>query len=112
MYLGMMSIFVYLNFHTLASLFMCVFTTHCLCLCLCVFSLLREELMTSGASGVNMADDKKVDILLQRDQTIAEVVPMWSCYKFHLYPETQLVLYHMIVLILQSDWINFSQHAD
>jgi hypothetical protein len=28
--------------------------------------------MTSGASGVNMADDKKVDILLQRDQTIAE----------------------------------------
>jgi hypothetical protein len=35
-------------------------------------SKVKEELMTSGASGVNMADDKKVDILLQRDQTIAE----------------------------------------
>ena len=46
--------------------------------------------MTSGASGVNMADDKKVDILLQRDQTIAEVVPRYSVViiMFHLYPET------------------------
>ena len=29
--------------------------------------------MTSSTPGVNMEDDKKVDILLQRDQTIAEV---------------------------------------
>ena len=39
-----------------------------------IIKFFREELMTSSsASGVNMEDDKKVDILLQRDQAIAEV---------------------------------------
>lgn len=37
----------------------------------------REEL---AASTSNAADDKKVDILLQRDQTISEV-----CLRLHMY---------------------------
>ena len=43
--------------------------------CVCV-PMYREEL---AASTSNAADDKKVDILLQRDQTISEV-----CLRLHI----------------------------
>ena len=67
-------ILLYVQVHVFECVCVCV----CVCVCMCVPTCMyREELVASAS---NAADDKKVDILLQRDQTISEV-----CLGLHMY---------------------------